>query len=234
LKVKKFITFGNQPYYNSVVRICQESKNMRIFNEIYGYTDKYLKTDIEFWNKHGNFIEKNRRGYGYWLWKPYLIKKELDKSKENDMIFYCDAGCEVNEKGKRRLHEYIDMLNTSDTGIITFKLTHLERVYTKNKVFETLGSNKKDVLHCLATVILIKKNKKSTDIVNQWYENCENYNLINDETKEEDSLFKENRHDQSVLSVLVNKLDSIKISDETYFSDWKDGEEYPFLKKKLR
>ena len=168
------------------------------------------------------------------MWKPYLIKKELEKSKENDMIFYCDAGCEVNEKGKRRLHEYIDMLNTSETGIITFQLTHLERVYTKNKVFETLGSNKKDVLQCLATVILIKKNKNSTDIVNKWYENCENYNLINDETKEEDSLFKENRHDQSVLSVLVNKLDSIKISDETYFSDWKDGEEYPFLKKKLR
>ena len=235
-QVKKFITFGNQPYYNSVVRICEESKKIRIFNEIYGYTDKYLKKDTEFWNKHGKFIEENRRGYGYWLWKPYLIKKELDKSKENDIVFYCDAGCQVNEKGKRRLHEYIDMLNTSESGIISFQLTHLERLYTKNKVFETLESDKRDALQCLATVILVKKNKNSTNIINQWYENCENYKLLNDEIEKEkeDELFIENRHDQSILSLLVNKMDTIKIKDETYFSDWTHGEEFPFLKKRLR
>jgi len=233
-QVKKFITFGNQPYYNSVVRICQESKKMRVFNEIYGYTDKYLKNDTKFWDKHGSFIEKNLRGYGYWLWKPYLIKMEMDKSKENDIIFYCDAGCQVNEKGKRRLHEYIDMLNTTESGIITFQLSHLERLYTKNKVFETLGSDKRDELQCLATVILMKKNKNSTTIINQWYENCEKYHLINDEIEKEDENFIENRHDQSVFSILVNKMDSIKIKDETYFCDWSRGEEYPFLKKKLR
>jgi hypothetical protein len=161
-------------------------------------------------------------------------QSELNKSKENDIIFYCDAGCQVNEKGKRRLHEYIDMLNTTESGIITFQLSHLERLYTKNKVFETLGSDKRDALQCLATVILMKKNKNSTTIINQWYENCENYILINDDTEKEDEKFIENRHDQSVFSILVNKMDSIKIKDETYFCDWSCGEEYPFLKKKLR
>ena len=159
---------------------------------------------------------------------------EMDKSKENDIIFYCDAGCEINERGKRRLHEYIDMLNTSESGLITFQLSHLERLYTKNKVFETLGSEKRDESQCLATVLLVKKNKNSTNIINQWYENCENYKLINDDTENEDAFFIENRHDQSILSVLVNKMDTIKIKDETYFSDWTHGAEYPFLKKKLR
>jgi hypothetical protein len=126
------------------------------------------------------------------------------------------------------------MLNTSESGIISFQLSHLEILYTKNKVFETLGSEKRDELQCLATVILIKKNKNSTSIINQWYENCENYILINDEIEKEDEKFIENRHDQSILSVLVNKMDTIKIKDETYFSDWKHGEEFPFLKKRLR
>jgi len=237
-QVKRFVAFGNRPYYNSIVRICEESKKMHIFNEIRGYTDKYLKNDTEFWNKHGKFIEheQNRRGYGYWLWKSYLVKKEMDKSQENDIIVYCDAGCKVNEKGKRRLHEYIDMLNTSESGIVTFQLTHLERLYTKNKVFETLGSDKRDVFQCLTTAILIKKNKNSTNIINQWYENCENYQLINDEIEKEkdDEKFIENRHDQSVFSILVNKFDSIKIMDETFFCDWSHSEEYPFLKKRLR
>lgn len=146
-QVKKFITFGNEPYYKNVVRICNETKNMKIFNEIYGFTDKYLKSDEEFWNKHGNFIENNENGYGLWIWKPYLIKKELDKSKENDILIYCDSTCEINENGKRRLLEYIDMLNTSEEGIITFQ----------NEVFENLTN-----------IIIIKKNNNSMNIINEW------------------------------------------------------------------
>jgi hypothetical protein len=210
-QVKKFITFGNKPYYNNVIRICEESKNMRCFNEIYGYTDKYLKNDTEFWKKHGDFIEKNTSGYGNKIWKPYLIKKEMDKSKENDIIFYCDAGFEVNEKGKHRLHEYVDMLNTSDSGMITFQLSHTEI--------------DKDTLECLTNVIIIKKNNNSTNIINQWYETY----LVNHET--------ENENEQTILSVILNKMDTIKdtikIKNEIYFSDRTICEEYPFLKIKI-
>ena len=124
-QLKKFITFGNEPYYNSVKIICNESRNLRIFNEIYGFSDKYLKTEKDFWLKHCDFLETNKRGYGYWLWKPYLIKSEFDKMKENDILVYCDSGCQINENGKRRLHEYVDMLNTSDYGVLSFQLEHL-------------------------------------------------------------------------------------------------------------
>lgn len=232
-QLKKFVTFGNEIYYNSVKRICKESQNLKFFNEIYGFSDKYLKTEKDFWLKHGHFIENNNRGYGYWLWKPYLIKKELDKMKENDILIYCDSGCQINENGKRRLYEYIDMLNTSEYGVISFQLEHLESLYTKNKVFETLEINK-PFLQCMATVILLKKNLHSTTVIDEWYTHCENYELINDEHSKEEDCFIDHRHDQSILSAIVNKRGSLKLKDETYFSNWIDGENYPFLAKRLR
>lgn len=33
-----------------------------------------------------------KRGFGLWLWKPYLIKKTALEANENDIIFYCDSG----------------------------------------------------------------------------------------------------------------------------------------------
>jgi hypothetical protein len=188
----------------------------------------------DFWVKHGNFIENNKRGYGYWLWKPYLIKSELDKMKENDILIYCDSGCQVNEQGKRRLHEYVDMLNTCDYGVLSFQLEFLEPLYTKSKVFETLEFDNRTVLQCMATVIILKKNVHSTNIIDEWYTNCENYSLINDDHDKEDDRFIVHRHDQSILSVIVNKRGSLKLTDETYFSNWNDGTNYPFLAKRLR
>jgi len=66
-----------------------------MFNKIISYNDKDLNNDEEFWKKHGNFIENNKRGNGYWIWKPYIIMKNLDLMNDNDILLYLDCGCEV-------------------------------------------------------------------------------------------------------------------------------------------
>jgi hypothetical protein len=85
---KKFITFGGPKfnYQNRVKRICYEATNLDFFDEIVGFTDIDLKNDTTFWAKHGEFIENNKRGYGYWLWKPFLIKKALEGINDNDIL----------------------------------------------------------------------------------------------------------------------------------------------------
>src|SRR5689334_19513736 len=32
------------------------------------------------------------RGAGYWLWKPYIINKMINKLNEGDILIYSDAG----------------------------------------------------------------------------------------------------------------------------------------------
>ena len=232
---KQFITYGNKKFQNSVKRICEEAKTLHFFDNIKGFTEEDLQKDSDFWNKHGQFILNNPRLGGYAVWKAYLIKKTLDEMKINDILIYCDAGCQINSNGKQRLNEYIDMLNTSNYGLISFQLGYKEIQYTKQLIFDKLDANEnKHLLQCLDGIIIIKKKVHSMNIINQWCEYSQIYDLVNDCTNNESFEFIENRHDQSVLSVLVNKYGSIKLLDETYFNNWNDGFRYPFLARRMR
>ena len=243
-----FLSFGGPTvnYHNTLYRICLEANNFEIFDEITPITDYNLKKDKEFWTKNGQFIESNNRGYGYWLWKPYIINKRLQEIADNDILIYCDAGCELNKNGLHRINEYIDALNTNidDYGVFSFRLRHKENLYTKNKIFEYFNTEEKDktIPQCMATIMIIRKNNHSLNIIKEWYEICSNnYHLINDERTNEDRCFIDNRHDQSIFSMLVKKYGSIKVYDETYFNDVEFNEhwgvesiKYPLLSKRLR
>lgn len=218
-----FLTFGgNSPgYHKRVISLCNQANQMEFFTHIFGFTEKDLKCDPIFWNRHANFIENNARGYGYWLWKPYLIKVVLDQLNENDILVYADAGCTLNPQGLPRLNEYVQMLYNSDFGIISFQMNYwLEIRWTKKLLIDYLDMNNSAYLNsgqCIATAIIFKKCAHSSEIVNQWYEIGSNYNLINDNTSaHENSGFTEHRHDQSIYSLLVKKYGSIKIHDEIH------------------
>ena len=212
-----FITFGNEKYYNSLQSIYKEVENFNIFDEIIIKTDKNLKEDIEFWNKHSNFIEKNNRGYGYWLWKPYINLKLMEKINIDDIIVYADAGCTFNINGKNRLLEYIELVKKKD--ILSFELTHSEKKYTKKDVFEYFQyDNNDNINQLLGGIFIYKKCDKIYNIFKLWYDTCCIYHLLNDEksiSKNYDE-FIEHRHDQSIFSIIRKKFNTYYIKDETY------------------
>jgi len=191
-----------------------------------------LKKDSEFWNKHGNFIESNKRGYGYWLWKSYIVLKYLETMKENDILLYCDAGCTLNINGMPRMMEYINMLNNSDLGVISFQMEHIEHKWTKNDLFVKLNTPEEDKetgMH-IGGVFFLKKNMKTLQMINEWYDLASQYHLIDDTPSitPNHPIFHEHRHDQSVLSLLFKKYKTITLTDETYFLNWmKDGITFP-------
>ena len=103
-----FITFGggynkshsrtsSDNYHRAVGRICKEAVSLNIFNKIYGITENYLLNG-EYWEKHGKFTLNNHRGFGYWLWKPYIINKLFEKLKDGDILIYADSGCVLHKK----------------------------------------------------------------------------------------------------------------------------------------
>ena len=103
-----FLTFGSHDgYIDAVNRLINQANNLNIFTEIYGKTGKCLQEDAEFINKHAEFINNNRRGFGYWIWKPYLIMKQIDKMEDGDVLFYSDCGCELGIENKDKLLECI-------------------------------------------------------------------------------------------------------------------------------
>ena len=236
---KTFLTFGgpSSNYHNAVHRICTQAREFNVFDNIVGLTEQYLKDDTEFYNKHGNFLEENSRGYGYWLWKSYLVKKQLEKMNENDILVYADSGCVLNINGKKRLYEYFDMVQHSEYGMLSFQMTHVEKKWTKMDIFKHFDAHEYlEMGQLIATSFVIRKCEHSVHLVNKWYETCHLYDLINDSPSNSTNHpdFIENRHDQSVWSIIRKKYGTTIINDETYFENWDDGCDYPIWAMRRR
>lgn len=227
------ISFGNSKFSGALERITRQAKNLNIFDNFFMYTDNDLKKNNEFWNKHKNFIENNTRGYGYWVWKSFLIYEKLKYLNDSDILVYLDSGCEINPDGINRLKEYIQMVNQSNTGLVSFHLYQLEKTWTKMDLIKYFNAEKSlNTEQILSGIFIIRKCDNTMNIFREWYELSNNYHFLNDSPSIEknDPSFIEHRHDQSILSLLCKKYGSVNLADETYWEpNWHDGgKKYPF------
>jgi hypothetical protein len=126
-----FLTFGGptESYRAAVKRLNKEAEAMNVFSSVTTLNDDNLKEHTQFWAKHGDFILSNPRGYGYWVWKPYVILEELNKIPDGDILLYTDAGCELNPFAKTR---FFDLVNkTIAKKIIGTHCISTDTTYTK-------------------------------------------------------------------------------------------------------
>lgn len=231
-KMIYFVTFGNNLYVNSLKRIENEAKEMNIFDFIFCYTPKDF--DSDFLSKHLHFIKFNKRGYGYWIWKSYFVKKTLEKMNDGDILLYADSGCRLNKNGLPLFKNYIETLNR-DNNMISFSIRNtLEKCFTKMDTFNYFQF--KDYQHMeteqlMGGIFLLKKNKKTVSLINEWYELCQNYHLIDDSQSisKNDNGFIDHRHDQSIFSLLRKKYNiSIVYPDNSYI-DGKNWDNDAFI-----
>lgn len=147
--MKYFITFGAgiYRYADAVNRLVNQATNLELFDKIIGYNDSYLRNDIEFWNQHSTFIENNRRGYGYWLWKSYIIKKTMESMKDGDVLLYLDCGCELDIRKKEQIAHFLEVVKNeyiigAESGQIEKKYNKMDLIIKLNtldeKYFDTI------------------------------------------------------------------------------------------------
>ena len=233
---KIFLTCGNHRFHGALYRITEQVKKLNIFNTIICYDENSLKNCKDFWDKHGMFITSNSRGFGYWLWKSYVISKTLNDMKDGDILFYADAGCEINYKAHDKMIEHINKLN--DVEFMTSSTGHKEIYWTKRDLLITLDADKDEYLNSLqvqATTLLIKKTEKTSLLINEWYKVCQTYKNIDDTPSINQNYkeFNEHRHDQSVISILCKKYNMVNFDlDPVYFNgthDYNVVKNYPII-----
>ena len=76
-------------------------------------------------------------------------------------------------------------------------------------IFKNLEAddNQKEYGQLVGGIFFLKKNEKILKMVEEWYATCCNYHLLNDEPSiiPNDASFSENRHDQSIWSIIRYK-----------------------------
>ena len=194
-------------YITAGQRLIQQALETGLFDKSKLYTDDDLKQDPEFWPRHHNFVEQNNRGYGYYIWKSYLIKQHMAKLNDGDKLFWLDAGCEIDVRKKDTIQKYLKYIETD--YIIGSKNTY-EVEYSKFDLILKLDMFDGKYLNDFQRqggVALYLVCDKTRELVNRWYELSCDYHLIDDSPDVHGRIecFKEHRHDQSIFSLLTKK-----------------------------
>ncbi len=205
-----FLTFANAGYRNALQRIVREAEDSAFFDEICPCTEKDF--DNDYIQKFGSWIAANQRGYGYWIWKSYLIKTYLDKLNFGDFLIYMDSGCEINQKARKRYSEYLKWAAESSLGFVCFSTMSTERKFDKGDVLDALNmrDNAKALnsAQIMGGMMVICKKESSVALVKKWFDLVHNhFSLVDDSPSVSPNPegFIENRHDQSVFSLLIKK-----------------------------
>jgi len=235
------ITYGNHVFTNAKKRLLNDAIEFNEFETITGYGPEDLPENFKTTFKD---ILNLQKGGGYWIWKTIIISEKLKLIKDNDILIYLDSGCKLNPLGKQRFAEYIQLLNNSEYGIISFQMPNcIEKNYTTIEIFNyfniEINSDIANNGQYVGGILIMKKNTHLLKIMDLYtkalYDNpllfTDHYNI--NQHKE----FIANRHDQSVFSIIRKIHGSVIIdNDESWIIPFGNGEslKYPIWATRLR
>ena len=161
--------------------------------------------------------------------------------KQNDLLVYSDSGSSFNKMGKERFLHYIDLINNSGKGNLRFRMEFIENEWTTKEIFNYFNLQPNSSFGTSgqfhATHMIFKKNENSLEILNSFREllNKDPF-LITDKYNNNSQIdsFKDNRHDQSILSLLSKIYGCVEVNkDETCMANILENQEnYPFYKER--
>lgn len=231
------ISYGDEHYTSQIEFFKETAIASSFFDDIKVYGTEII--DNDFYARFQTLLNYPKGG-GYYIWKPYLIKKILDNLPDGDILIYCDAGSMINIAAKECMDEYINVLVKSATGSIAFELPHLEIEYTKKEVFDYFNTplNIINSAQLIGGILLIKKCKHTTLLVDKWIDTLYQNPLLFAEDKDVKHQYRQfikHKHDQSIFSIIRKTYGSEIIPDQTFFQDFiREGQAYPFWATRLR
>ena len=210
-----FITFAtrNGPYIRDAADLCASATTVARFDTALIGNMSVLDPAFKKQNAH---ILRHARGAGYWLWKPYVILKRLAELPDGDVLCYCDSSYRFLSDARKIADEW---LGGGDIGACHNKPNdsawqeHTDRKYTKRDAFELMrvpsGDERehiKSTPQAWAGFVMLRKSATSVAFVREWLHHAQNAQIITDRpstTAPEDPQFVDNRHDQSIYSILL-------------------------------
>ena len=220
-------------FRNAYYRVIKSAQNFGEFSDINIFSENDIFNFCPDIIPYKNFLSSTR-GYGYWMWKSFLISRYMEMIPDYDLICYMDIGCTLNEDAIGRFKEYCTL--SLEYGSLCFELTHLERKFTKMDTYKRIFPEVLDHFNTgqrCATTFFIKNTQENKDIFEEIkqisVENDHFYITDGSSQQPNHEEFIAHRHDQSLFSLISKKYKFHSIPDETYWApDWTvAGKDYP-------
>ncbi len=230
-----FFTFGDHNFKLQKKHLIKLAEYSNFFDKIFAYSPKDI--DKKFYDNY-KVILNQERGAGYWLWKYYFLNKIIENSKEGDIVIYLDAGSSINYHAEKRYKEYLDILNSSEFGSISFNELEYNLEFkwtTKEILYYFKCENDKSILHTPqlnASALLFKNNEHTRNYLKEFIKtiNFDPYLITDRYDQNQNEGFIENRHDQSISSIIKKKYGTHLLPNENQFQDNLEKQyDFPFL-----
>lgn len=209
-----FINYSDSRFRRSQLFALRAAKILGKFDNVYGYEKNFL--DKKFYDKYKLILDA-KRGGGYWLWKPYIVRAALKKLKEGEVLVYCDSGGFFIKP----VVTLYDSLIKSGQSIMGFELPVIEEQWTKGELFEAMECDREFYRRSnqiMSTLFMIKKDDTAIRFIEDYYKYCCEKINITDENiigYHQSNKFIEHRHDQSIFSLLYKKYGFKPFKDPT-------------------
>lgn len=180
------------------------------FDDCHAYGPQDI--DEDFAHRHAATL-KQRRGAGYWLWKPYILSAAMAKLSYGDFLLYADAAMHfVNP-----IDPMLAALDKHELDLLILGEGFTEAAYTKRDAFVLTGADILSIVESpqrFASCFLLRKSPWSERFLRRYLFFCEEERILTDQ----DNLcglpnypgFVAHRHDQSAFS-LLSKLESVPV-----------------------
>lgn len=173
--MKLLINYANDKYKSSQKLNSKSGLEVGAFDKVISYSPKDIDTDFFQQNKS---ILSQKKGNGFWLWKPYFIKKSLETLNTNDFLFYSDSGAYFIDS----IDPLINISLEYGQDIIPFELVpQLEREWTKRDTFILMDCDTwsfTDTRQRLSGFILWKKSEFTMNFINEFLEYAKDEKII--------------------------------------------------------
>ena len=200
------ISYSNERFQRQLQLNKKSAIEVGEVDEYYSYGPNDI--DPVFKEKNKDILSRSR-GNGYWLWKPYIINKTMiEKLKYGDYLIYTDAA--ILYMNSTRL--IINFMKEHKAKIWGNKLTLKERAWTKRDALILMDADTPyyyDTNQYMAGIQVYQKSKYAIKFIQDLLKYSQDVRIITDDNnvmgKENLPGFRENRHDQTVFSLLLKK-----------------------------
>jgi hypothetical protein len=198
----RLLSFADEKFANAQTRL---EKNRVKF----GYADSHFMAGPDDLRASDLFtanpqFNSSQKGFGYWLWKPFLMLRALQQLPPGGALLYLDAddGLEVDcREVLLALHSRHDVILN-----LTNSAPAIER--TKRDAFVAMHRDTPfyhEQPQIEAGFISVKNTPRGCAFLEEWFSWCRQFSLISDEPSRlapEHDEFCFHRHDQALLNLL--------------------------------
>lgn len=207
---KVFLTFGDgaENFVAARKRVAQEAVTTGLFDEVLDCDWKDVSPEMQ-----KSPLRTCKRGCGYWAWKPDLIYSQLLKMDDGDILVYCDSG-NVVHRSMRQWKKLFALLDRFDC--VFRRISSCGFHWQRKELHECFAREirpEKMIRMCFnfeGSTVVLKRTPFTLQLVGEWRDFVLKHpkwvrDVEGNELDRQLPGFVENRHDQSVLTLLVYK-----------------------------